>query len=66
MEGVCCDLLMVLAAEVGEAVVALELFPESFLERLHLLGHIPWDVLFLYLQTNMKFKRCHHNDIFVC
>ena len=40
-EGVGRDLLLVLVEEVGEAVVALELFLESFLEQLHLLGHIP-------------------------
>ena len=50
------DLLLVLVEEVEEAVVALELVPESFLEQLHLLGHIPWDVLFFFLEIEMKFK----------
>ena len=40
-EGVGRDLFLVLVEEAGEAVVALVLFLESFLEQLHLLGHIP-------------------------
>ena len=63
-EGVGRDLFLVLVEEVWEAVVALVLFLESFLEQLHLLGHIPLDVLFFFLQIEIKFKICCQNYIF--